>query len=231
MYIISKFHDYYDTALGLGIDKTIVYQRNTNDLREKDYKGLLRDHSEVHSLKGGGSVSFDRLLVGFCGKLYPLIIMKEGFYSTKFLYNFEAFQEAVAQAGLSFTPDKKSYIFNREILNEKNAKEFFEEKDLSKPNRYRSRSHKEVNELLEVFRKEMVPCFLYDHNGLVLNPRLDDLGFQKLMDPYTAFQELSMFLSGVLGETEKETVKISDKDKLHKHGFYEWSFKNLPSKK
>ena len=46
MYIVSKFHDYYDTAIGYGgVDKSIVYNRKTKYIDIKaDSKYLHNNH-------------------------------------------------------------------------------------------------------------------------------------------------------------------------------------------
>jgi hypothetical protein len=49
---------------------------------------------------------------------------------------------------------------------------------------------------------------------------LKRLGFAKALDPYTAFQELSMWIGGVLGGTSPEIVTIKDdKTLIEGHGF------------
>jgi hypothetical protein len=46
-----------------------------------------------------------------------------------------------------------------------------------------------------------------------------------------AFQEIQMFISGVLGIDENPTVEVSDKDKIISRGFdYKWSFRKEPKK-
>jgi len=54
-----------------------------------------------------------------------------------------------------------------------------------------------------------------------MNPYgLKSIGFQKALDPYTAYQELSMWVGGVLAGESPKTVKItSDKVLLEGHGF------------
>jgi hypothetical protein len=46
------------------------------------------------------------------------------------------------------------------------------------------------------------------------------------MDPFTLFQELSMFVGGVLPRNPNPMVEITDdKVKVAKHGFDKWSFR------
>lgn len=57
---------------------------------------------------------------------------------------------------------------------------------------------------------------------------LKDVKFFKVKDPYTAFQELDMYISGVLGQQAKEVINISDKDRIVQHGFDNSSFRKEP---
>lgn len=55
---------------------------------------------------------------------------------------------------------------------------------------------------------------------------LSNIGFQSALDPYTAFQELSMWVGGTLATNGPNTVTITDdKVKIAKHGFDKTSFR------
>lgn len=55
---------------------------------------------------------------------------------------------------------------------------------------------------------------------------LKDWGFARAVDPYTLFQELSMFIGGVLPRNPNPMVEITDQNvKVAKHGFDKWSFR------
>lgn len=49
--------------------------------------------------------------------------------------------------------------------------------------------------------------------------------------PFELYQELDMYISGVLGSQAKEVINISDKDRIHQHGFDEYSFRKPPEEK
>lgn len=50
---------------------------------------------------------------------------------------------------------------------------------------------------------------------------LSEIGFAKAVDPHTAFQEISMWLGGVLGAEKPNLVEITDdRIKVEKHGFH-----------
>jgi hypothetical protein len=59
---------------------------------------------------------------------------------------------------------------------------------------------------------------------------LGNLGFAKVLPPYEAFQELSMWVGGVLPNPGSPTVEIgSDVVRAEKHGFDGWSFRRKPA--
>jgi hypothetical protein len=58
---------------------------------------------------------------------------------------------------------------------------------------------------------------------------LKNIGFMKVMDPFTLFQEIEMWIGGVLPGAGNPMVEITDqKIKVAKHGFDEWSFRKKP---
>lgn len=54
--------------------------------------------------------------------------------------------------------------------------------------------------------------------------------FYKQFDPYQAYQEIAMFVDGVLPGKDNAMARISDKDRVAQHGFDKWSFRRLPTK-
>jgi len=61
---------------------------------------------------------------------------------------------------------------------------------------------------------------------------LGKMGFARKLDPFTAFQELSMWVGGVLPRPGNPMVEISDeKTMVAKHGMDEWSFRTPPGPK
>tara|TARA_R110000851_G_scaffold72413_20_gene160497 strand:- start:1303 stop:1716 length:414 start_codon:yes stop_codon:yes gene_type:complete len=67
---------------------------------------------------------------------------------------------------------------------------------------------------------------IHIHNeGYTKNPLLREIGFAKKYDPYTAYQKLEMFISGVLGGCTPKLVEIEDKYRIAAHGFDSRSFR------
>ncbi len=238
MYIISKQKDYYDGVVGsVGIDKTIVYERVAQEIESnKDYPktiveladgdsstwwdtGLNRYHVKKDQKKFDGNCAF---IVGFCGKLYV---------------GWKFYREIKRQFGYS-SHWKTEFTYDID-----HASKYMETK-IGK-NTFLQDHLKNIVDanVLDVFREYNTPAFVYDcdwsednfggnyRHSFVINPKLKDLQFYKVFDAFTAFQEISMFLGGVLGVGEKEIIEIEDKYKIGQHGFDKWSFRKEPTKK
>lgn len=235
MYIIAKNKDYYDGVVGtVGMDKTIVYERETIEITDNNkmpkifqhrkyswdnkspFLGVCRatvDHNET-SHKYNDARGF---IVGFCGKLY---------LGWKFYYEVEEF----SVLGVKEEVTKTDIIYGYE-----NAKEFL------KADYWRSNLDDDVKYVMNydpinIFREVRSPIFVYDtyrkDDAFIINPMLKDYEFYKAVDAFTAFTELQMYISGVLGTGEKEIIEISNENKIEQHGFdRKWSFRKEPSKK
>jgi hypothetical protein len=65
-----------------------------------------------------------------------------------------------------------------------------------------------------------------------INPRLADYQFQSFIDPYTAYQEIDMWISGILAFPPNFMVTVSDQTLVKKHGFdEEYGFRTRPHAK
>ena len=246
MRIISDFHDYYDTALGLGIDMTIVYVRKEVEIElpAKSFQKLLdsmpfHQHADYWREKRQAPNDFDAnpVVVGFCGKFYPGYEIEfyrvVGGFTRLYAFSMDALKKAIVEAepdGLRwFCRKRDSYgVWNRPNFSEGNVEAYFERK---------------FPELGHFFQEHKVPVFSFRfrrrllvgqdlQDVLTLNPRLNVYSFQKVIDPYTAFQEIMMYIPGVLGTGEPCTVDISDRMMAEKKGFDGMSFKTYsPGKK
>lgn len=68
-------------------------------------------------------------------------------------------------------------------------------------------------------------------DGIDLHPTLESYQFFKVFPHTSAFQEIAMFVGGVLPNPGPEMATISDQDRIQQHGFDSWSFKKLPTKR
>jgi hypothetical protein len=244
MYIISKKKDYYDGVAGsAGIDKTLVYDRQITELEDKDMPDFFRKTTFFNHFRGKDNNPFYRLsnshikneyfnkyprhsyfLIGFCGKLYA------GFK----LYSIDKNTTEYNNVITTITYDKDYMI---ELFDGKTYHGHFED----------NLNHVLQYDAMEWFREMKTPCFVYDqdsgldhidlkHYGrnyvskFIINPILKDYEFYKVFDTFQAFQEISMFIGGVLGRGEKEIIEVADKYKIGQHGFDKWSFRKEPTK-
>jgi hypothetical protein len=237
MLIITKKSekDYYDGVVGtMGIDKTLVYNRQIIEIDKKYIPTFLNNGkrsrllSSSHNL-GGHSIkkeceyqSYGYFIIGFCGRLYvgwKLYKEIKSKFDTELLTNI-------------------TYDFNymNSILNSS-----------SWHGNFVDNYNRMVNyDAIQLFRDYKTPVFIYDsdhgrisigrgsRNGcekFIINPILSHYQFYKVFDSFQAFQEISMFIGGVLGQGEKEIIEVEDKYKIEQHGFNKWSFRKEPSGK
>lgn len=246
MYIIAKKKDYYDGVAGtMGIDKTIVYERNTQEFegeampmvfRQKSFYTYFRDRENNPFYKLGNShmkTEYTKkfpyhsyFIIGFCGKLYV------GFK----LYSLNEQTTEFENSIMTITYDKDYMI---ELFDKIGFSGHFQD----------NLNHVLQYNALDWFVNMRIPAFVYDqkHGGIVhidsryydnkltpkfvINPLLKDYEFYKVFNSFQAFQEVSMFMGGVLGRGEKEIVEVADKYKIAQHGFDKWSFRKMPENK
>jgi len=226
MLIVSNFHDYYDTSAVHGIDKTVVYDRITSELSEDPNTYTLRDPRKHYStaytdLPGGrynGSEWSTLHIVGFCGKLYVCLEHHLG-VDTKYYWGDDAV--GLIKDGVKPTGYKRFKRFDRNRVQQLCD--------------WITSMHGRTD--LSLFVRHRVPAFVYcvysnspgsySKRNLTINPRLSDIGFQKIRGSAEAFSDIYGFIGGVLGVNDREIVVVSDKDKLASRGFDPtWSFRN-----
>lgn len=245
MYIISKFKDYYDGAVGMGIDKSIVYKRNESEIDTPDYiKNVISvnekyDWGEKFTTDYGynipdGKFNSTIIHIGFCGKLYLGFKFSKKSdthrlnysYDTEIIYDIE---EAKKRLELET-------VINRWSRNKKTKRDLLEDY-LFKLNSV---------DPTEWFRNFNTPIFaigcdvkteakdiFYNSQSIktTINPILKNYEFAKVFDPYTAFQEIQMYISGVLGvDKNVDNPIMSEKQKVAQHGMDKWSFRRLSNK-
>lgn len=223
MLICSKFHDYYDSAMGLGIDKTVVYNRATsiapapNKIKDRDLFDII-DRLPPRRITSRNVTRGKVLLI--CGEVIPLVeIELDG--KLHHFYSLDKATDFITAKGLS-TQNHYFWWKRHDVDSLKGIKNFLEDKTLSGLTRLHH-IHKCPIIVVNASQKD---------EYVTLNPNLKSLSYQTQKDPYTLFQTVYMFLSGVLGTPEKQPRPVSDKIIAANHGHDgEYSFKNLPGKK
>jgi hypothetical protein len=242
MLISSKFHDYYDTISVFGIDKTCVYQRNRKELGGKfEFADGRRNYSnhwpyeeEFELIRKGIPTKWvvSKYVIGYCGKLYPMILVEKfAPHRTQIfgLYSADEVRDFFAKEDIQLATSRYTYYSIREFSfkSEPSMKQFFEGRPFKA--------------LEKEFYDNKCPVFVYGRFGderrsrrelLVLNPKLKDFRFMRVKDPQTAFQDIFMFISGVLGVSEPVMVELSDKELAKKKGHDgKYSFRKPPGKR
>lgn len=234
MKIISKYKDYYDSALAYGSDEELVYLRKKSKIAFASLSDPVRDrltklrcnlpHISLH-ISGERYSGYDNMsapfLLGVCGKIYPVVCLTLKGVDT-FAYSYEDVMSFLRkhklQKELEDFEDARSWLWN----SSDDLRSFFSIK---------------FEALGEVFINNKVPLFQVTFNEglagptsceIVLNPQLKSCEFYKKLDAYTVFQDIGMYLDGVLGVTAPDMVGIDDLVMRGKKGFDNTSFKHMP---
>lgn len=241
MRVISKQHDYYDTV-NFGGDVMYVRHEQKPVIREtpSDIERifeLLPSQYAQRGLTGGVRGS----LICFCGKIYPLVTLTR--YSNRWEPHW-------INAYSTMDLDRAFWKYSK-TLKELNG-EYDKPKKRSMSGLYHTRWRhfrpfrkfllkelflefgKKVND--QIFFDLGSPVFIINQKEnlgaeWIVNPHLAEVGFQRIFGPYAAHQEIEMYLGGVLGNKEIDTVGVSDKYLKSQKGFDKWSFKKMPTKK
>lgn len=238
MRVISKFHDYYDSAMGYGHDATQCYIRKTKELKNDRLKDKVLSKIGLHS---GLELSFIQkgmmrnaivmpFVVGFCGKFFRgYNLCQLGSYPSEYLpvYNITELIRSLSE-----------YYSEDEINDMLDACSYYRWSKRTNGSVIDAELSRVIPDSNELFFDLKCPVFVVQATArwsrdveIVLNPDLSKYMFQRQYEPFQAFQEIDQYLSGVLGNTEADTVNISDEKMRDKKGFDNMSFKKLPTKK
>lgn len=248
--------DYYDSAIAYGIDPGIVFVRDSRKLdngqmdglaghvgislslvKTEDVNKFYTERKMVSADRYHNSRTIDGVKyflqeqnVIFCGKIYRGLILTEWpknnekvvttFWSLSKLQKWAADRDMVVKKNTSF--------WNR-------AKEFDED-----PFTPQDLPRDEIDKMIEInasiliqtgepdtsIGKGRIGWAECDSGWIADCDILKDIGFQSALDPYSAFQELAMWVGGTLATNGPNTVTITDNNvKIAKHGFDKFSFR------
>jgi hypothetical protein len=237
MRIISNFRDYYDSVQGVGFDDHVVYERRTTsaDVRsgvsvggggprwtKKPGDGDTRQPSSDEPLlpafhrfrpfletkSGDGSVV--ACVLYLAGRAYPFWRYSPN-GGSEFVASFEdGFDAGVSQRDYG-------YFWDRGMKVDKT------------PWRDWLASHwgEEIDPAIHFHNQS--PLLLYLDGTKIADPCLRDFNIQRALDPYSVFQELDMFLGGVMAQPRDPPAPMLDKEKIVSHGMdVKRSFRNMP---
>lgn len=247
MKIITKFKDYYD---GCNYDHSIqsgIYERHTRVIPTNNWiemsNQLISNNKDAFSLCTG--------VIGFCGKIYPYVYFRDGNLSygevkTQFIYSYEDF-EPIREMLIEREGKRNRWHWHYDLLSDKktDAENWFkgEFSEVTKSFHY-TKNKKNILNLKDIFYENRVPCFAVHSRvwtdeferkfkwKIVLNPCLKDYMFYRVFDPYTAFQEIEMFMNNQIVRPDDPPIDpVPDRIKAESHGFNKFSFRKDKSDK
>ena len=239
MKIISPFKDFYDRALAYGHDDSVVLVRKPEELYNshdpvlrnvKTFDALFEDFS-MNSIRGSDecTIDFSYIVVLFCGKTYRGIRVTRKPHWTKVqdtksivVYDGDALQNVVANFGGDIDVDHQKrgrFWWGRQFFYNNSLRTWL------------SRQGTDEHQQFAIERK--FTTLVVDGGSpttVVNNARLADYEFFRAIDPVTAYQEIDMFVSGVLASTGNQMVVTEDRYKIQAAGFDSRSFRKSPTK-
>lgn len=241
MRIISEHHDYYDGVQIYGQDGGLQYVRRPldEDLGETWPFPWIIPHRE-------NNFRLKNHVIGFCGKIHPVLHLytlgsswqKE---QEAYCYTLEEVDAFVApllnkKELATYHSTEKWYYNSFHVASRRlQYKGFFDAfAEIADKNQWR-------------FEKNLSPVFVaslkgraygdYPYRGqshkpdradpgqkIVWNGNLKDFQFARIKDPYTAYQEISMYL-GNMAFPNKPIPEIDDKTMAEIKGFNKFSFR------
>lgn len=232
MRIISDSHDYYDSAMAQGADRTLVYERRERVIAgASDDLGLKMDElpymEHVHNPKTrrwDSDHTFVLHLLLFCGELLPFVVEQH-----RKVWNapaevtthwaLDTLEAAIASDRLTQASYGENWLHSKPFVR-KAVREIF--------------GHRVSSErLAAIHDRHGSPVILYrnlhpvrsEAVETVLDPSLKELNFQAQRDPFATFQAIAMYLGGVMRSNERPTVVLTDAERRDKHGMDRWSFR------
>ena len=240
MKIISSFNDYYDIGLSYGIDPLLIYLReeeeyNFKNLNESNpnyiidfvknfpisniIKSEIGNFSYQNRTRTYSYIYFGVLL--FCGKCYGYITNDN---KTKYFYKNEIedaqkyFKEYYGNDVFTTVPYFRSK--KGETIKDRFIERFKKVENLQDNlDKYHINFKSPIISILGNSKYSRYSTRYLEEYLFTKNPILKNMEFYKILDPYLCFQELSMYLSGILSINSKPIIEINDTIKLEKHGF------------
>lgn len=161
---------------------------------------------------------FYKSVLFFCGELYPFLTaikIKEEYdnklnliHKVEYIYDINNFDKFI----------KINNLYQLSPINHKLKIEDWFNIELDVNNILISNKVINVFMVFETERR-LVNKDALTIRDIVINPSLDQLMFQKVMDVTKMYQELDMYISGTLSYPQNAMIEVSNEEKITKHGF------------
>lgn len=188
------------------------------NVSKHDHPSMLRCIGLSSDDKKKSSYFFYKSVLFFCGKLIPLLTafkVKEEYdnklnliHKIEYIYDIDGFDKFVKNNDLRQLSPIKHKLKIEDWFNMK-----IDVNDILISNKVINvfmvfeAGYRRVNEDEFIIR------------DIIINPSLDQLMFQKVMDVTRMYQELDMYISGTLSYPQNAMIEVSNEEKITKHGF------------
>ena len=250
MKIIDKYKDYYDSAMAYisEPDQDCIYNRKMTIIKEDIISSNLNIPASIESSFRNNSYRFIQpLLILFCGKAYPVIKITyytdeidpqtNQYYRDFYAYNLNEYESFMKEKRIDLPEKTPQSAFDsvlgkpkNSIKSKRGARDFFKQKGFDC-----SKFHHEYQSPIIVFSHQQdvdnLSYKLMNKKQVILNPKLKDYSFAKEVTPTEAFQEIYMYMGGVLSNNPDPTDNIFDEVKRDQKGFNRYSFKTMKGEK
>jgi hypothetical protein len=244
MRIKSSFHDFYDQCMSHGQDADLLYLREEREepltFSDIPYWQILDNARSLHHL------DVRQWTIGFCGKLYPtfeIAVVEHRTAESNKDHHLSSLADIDKFVESNF---KKPYVDAYYALDPRNFAKWRANRRYRQlwPEAY---CHKRFEQLfaacanagtkfMHVFEEKRCPIFAVSYlrtqqmPTIAYNVCLREHEFFRIKDPYTAFQEIQMFMSN-LAWPNRPIPEVSNDDLIAAKGFDRFSFRKEPTKK
>lgn len=230
MRIVSDFKDYYDCISATDREKTPVFVRNR--VRGVYENCPFPTNGSFIKYYYGRSWNCDEVTIGFCGKIYPLLIFSN--YSTGLTARCRSLEQVDGFFNALGGKDLREYLEQDRVTRRKWRRKF----KLTSPGcrsgfeEYFNNMEKGSSSYLKWFEDRRCPVFVgrqegYNNYVVEWNANLRLVEFYRVFPPEQAYQNIRMFLDN-LAVPLPNVPPVSDKQMAEIKGFDKFSFRKDP---
>lgn len=244
--------DYYDGA-NYGVDSDVVFVRNQEDIAFPERELPLQIENDMsYYTRQERDKAMNLIYVFFAGEVYPALRVitskktplysnptvgsyedifqwtkyAEDYHTVDFVYNYDdalKIVEEFSEDGLSFLGREKRKDLYQHFNFNKNLTGWMIENKIVTGYLQRKTSGSLTGTKYQD-TKNKTQRYIQMWNGDFLNT----LQFYKVKDAFTANQEISMYVGGVLPKPGAQTVELNNEERIQKAGFdLKVSFRNM----
>lgn len=239
MIIVSKYHDYYDSGMSYGIDKTLRFIRKTEKIDKfleipEVIVELLKDLPDIYNYwNNKNQLTARPFIIVFCGQVYlgyhfynlrgPKHKRVMMYYVDPDIYTYDL--SSIEKILQKYDKDRYKTFHEKGSLHRLRAS--FRYEDLERA--FKDFKNKKMDISIHLDEEAPVLYIGYDEKVhiYIKNPVLRKLQFYKIMNAFEVFQDISMFIGGVCSKTFPPTVELKEKYRIEKQGFDRWSFRKM----